>query len=142
MTEDLAITTSEWEVMRIVWTLGKATSSEIIQLLVRKRPWKASTVKTLIGRLVQKGMLTATKDGHTNTYQCAISERNAMQQEANRLFQNMCAMKNGKVLAQLIQEIQLSKTDIQNLQKILNDKLQTAPDQVACNCIPEEELTK
>ncbi|WPC17868.1 CopY/TcrY family copper transport repressor [Pediococcus inopinatus] len=142
MTEDLAITTSEWEVMRIVWTLGKATSSEIIQLLVRKRPWKASTVKTLIGRLVQKGMLTATKDGHTNTYQCAISERNAMQQEANRLFQNMCAMKNGKVLAQLIQEIQLSKTDIQNLQKVLNDKLQTAPDQVACNCIPEEESTK
>ncbi|AMV59877.1 Negative transcriptional regulator-copper transport operon [Pediococcus damnosus] len=142
MANDLPITTSEWEVMRIVWTLEKATSSEIINLLVKKRTWKASTVKTLIGRLVQKGMLTATKEGHTNTYQCAIAERTAMQEEATRLFKNMCAMKNGEVLAELIQEIQLSKSDIQKLQDALTAKEQTAPDQVACNCIPKEETTE
>lgn len=139
MTEELPITTSEWEVMRIIWTLGEATSTEVIQLLVKKRDWKESTVKTLIGRLMQKQMLTAKKEGHSNIYQCTISERVAMQREATRLFQNMCAMKNGEVLAQLVSEIQLSKTNIEKLQAVLADKIKDAPDEVACNCLPKEE---
>lgn len=140
MTEELPITTSEWEVMRIIWTLGEATSNDVIQLLVKKRQWKASTVKTLIGRLMQKNMLTAQKNGHTNLYQCTVSEKHAMEKEATRLFKNMCAMKNGQVLVQLINELQLSQTDIQNLQSVLAEKQKTAPEMVACNCIPKEEV--
>ncbi|MBU7555571.1 CopY/TcrY family copper transport repressor [Pediococcus ethanolidurans] len=142
MTEELPITSSEWEVMRIIWTMGQATSNEVVHLLLNKMAWKAPTVKTLISRLMQKKMLTAQKEGHTNIYQCAIPERVAMQREATRLFQNMCAMKNGEVLTQLVKDLQLSKTDIEKLQSVLVEKAKTAPDEVACNCIPEEETAK
>ncbi|MCV3324748.1 BlaI/MecI/CopY family transcriptional regulator, partial [Pediococcus ethanolidurans] len=33
MTEELPITSSEWEVMRIIWTMGQATSNEVVHLL-------------------------------------------------------------------------------------------------------------
>ena len=57
------ITTSEWEVMRIVWSLGQVNSRDLIDLLQQKRDWQDSTIKTLIGRLVKKGFLKTEKEG-------------------------------------------------------------------------------
>ena len=51
----LTISSAEWEVMRVLWAKGQATSSEIIAILSKKLDWSASTVKTLIGRLADKG---------------------------------------------------------------------------------------
>ncbi|WP_369403870.1 BlaI/MecI/CopY family transcriptional regulator [Secundilactobacillus silagei] len=55
------ITPSEWELMRIVWTKGKIYSRELIDLLQEKRSWSDSTIKTLLRRLVKKGLLTTEK---------------------------------------------------------------------------------
>ena len=52
----LTISSAEWEVMRVLWAKGQATSSEIIAILAKKLDWSASTVKTLIGRLADKGV--------------------------------------------------------------------------------------
>ena len=51
----LTISSAEWEVMRVLWAKGQATSSEIIAILSKKLDWSASTVKTLLGRLADKG---------------------------------------------------------------------------------------
>ena len=50
------ISDAEWEVMRIIWTLETASSSEVIKELQAKKDWSESTIKTLMGRLVQKGL--------------------------------------------------------------------------------------
>lgn len=55
----LTISSAEWEVMRVLWAKGQATSSEIIAILAKKLDWSASTVKTLLGRLADKGYLTS-----------------------------------------------------------------------------------
>ena len=46
---------AEWEIMRIVWTLGEAKSTEIVHLMQQSKKWTASTIKTLLRRLVAKG---------------------------------------------------------------------------------------
>ena len=51
----LTISSAEWEVMRVLWAKGQATSSEIIAIVAKKLDWSASTVKTLLGRLADKG---------------------------------------------------------------------------------------
>lgn len=56
-----SISDSEWEVMRIVWTLGETHTKQILKELRAKKDWSDSTIKTLIRRLVQKGWLTATR---------------------------------------------------------------------------------
>ena len=48
------ISDAEWEVMRIVWTLEQAYTSDIIAALKEKKDWSESTIKTLIRRLVNK----------------------------------------------------------------------------------------
>ncbi len=62
------ITDSEWEVMRVVWTLNEATSNDIIDVLEKKKDWKPATTKTFIGRLVKKGILETKKQGKRYIY--------------------------------------------------------------------------
>ncbi|ARW18982.1 Transcriptional repressor CopY [Pediococcus pentosaceus] len=54
--DEIEISQSEWETMRVIWTLQKATSHQIIEILEEKLGWKASTTKTYLGRLVKKGL--------------------------------------------------------------------------------------
>lgn len=54
----MSISNAEWEIMRVVWTKEETTSSEILDILEDKTDWTASTVKTLLKRLVDKGYLS------------------------------------------------------------------------------------
>ncbi|KRN86613.1 CopY/TcrY family copper transport repressor [Ligilactobacillus acidipiscis] len=130
------MTTSEWELMRIIWTIGQASSSEVITLIRAKKNWTESTVKTLLRRLVGKNALKTAKDGRRFIYSPNITENDAMDQMSAEMFSRMCNMKKGKELTKLISETTLSKADIQTMRAVLNDKMQTAPDQVECNCLP------
>ena len=66
MYKDLApkISDSELEVMRVLWQAGNALPvTEIRETLQKSRGWEATTVKTLISRLVTKGVLRQEKRG-------------------------------------------------------------------------------
>ncbi|WP_407894583.1 CopY/TcrY family copper transport repressor [Lacticaseibacillus sp. N501-2] len=128
---------AEWDVMRVIWTKSQADTNTIIDALQAKRDWAASTVKTLLRRLVAKQALTTTKVGRQFMYHPEVSEQHAMQQSANTLFDSLCDMKKGTILTQLLQSSPLSRSDIAAMQAVLAKKAQTAPKQVACNCLPE-----
>lgn len=136
MAKDLQITPAEWRVMRIVWTLDETTSREVTEILQRKVDWKAATIKTLLHRLVTKGALTTTRRGRAFIYHPAVAEQETMCQAADDLFQNICERRVGRTLNHVLNQVELSKTDIKNLQATLDKKLATAPDHVQCNCVP------
>ena len=140
MVKDLQITPAEWRVMRIVWTLNEATSREITAILQRKVDWKSATIKTLLHRLVTKGVLTTTKHGRAFIYHPAVAEQSMMCQAADDLFQSVCERRVGQTLNHVLNQVELSKDDIRTLQETLQKKLATAPDQVQCNCIPGRKM--
>ena len=64
MVKELApkISDSELEVMRVLWRAGDALPvTEIRETLQQSRGWEATTVKTLVSRLVTKGVLRQEK---------------------------------------------------------------------------------
>ncbi|MTV81933.1 CopY/TcrY family copper transport repressor [Secundilactobacillus folii] len=132
------ITPSEWELMRIVWTKGQVYSRELIDLLQRKRKWSDSTIKTLLRRLVQKGLLATKKEDRRFLYTATISETDAMNGSAEQLFDHLCAMKKGKTLVDLVDHVTLTKGDIAQLQAVLASKAVDAPNQVQCDCLPDD----
>lgn len=133
------ITPSEWELMRIVWTKGQLYSRELIDLMQAKRSWSDSTIKTLLRRLVKKGLLQTEKQDRRFLYTATISETEAMNGSAQQLFDHLCAMKKGETLLNLIQHVELTQTDIQKLQAALTEKAKTAPTEVACDCLPNNK---
>lgn len=140
MTKGLEITPAEWQMMRIVWTLGETTSSQIITILQRKVDWKPATVKTLLRRLVAKGALATTRQGRSFIYRPLVAEQATMDQVADDLFNSICEHCVGRTLDHVVDQATLSKADIQRLQQTLAAKLATAPDQVQCNCVPGEDM--
>lgn len=133
------ITPSEWELMRIVWTKGKIYSRELINLMQAKRSWSDSTIKTLLRRLVKKGLLATEKEDRRFLYTATISETEAMNGSAEQLFDHLCAMKKGATLLNLVDHVTLTQADIQALQEALTKKAATAPETVQCDCLPNNE---
>lgn len=82
MAEKMEISPAEWQVMRIAWTLQKVTSSQVIEILQRKKNWKPATVKTLLRRLVQKKALVTTKQGRYFIYQPCVQEQETIDRKS------------------------------------------------------------
>ncbi|GKT03666.1 CopY/TcrY family copper transport repressor [Furfurilactobacillus entadae] len=135
-TVKLEISDAEWEVMRVVWTLGQVTSHQVTTILADKMGWKAATSKTLLGRLVKKGALATAKEANAFVYTPLVAEQDAMNAATHALFGHLCEMKAGATLATLVNDLTLSRTDIAQLQQVLAEKAIDAPAVVPCNCVP------
>lgn len=134
MNIQIKITDAEWEVMRVVWAHGSVTSREIIEILESKMQWKAPTIKTLIGRLVEKGALNTEQEGRKYIYSANIEEKEAVRSFTNDIFDRICRKNVGNVIESIIKDHTLSFDDIQRLEEILEMKKVFAVEEVDCQC--------
>ena len=128
------ISDSEWEVMRVIWTLNQTTAQEITQILADSMDWKAATVKTLLGRLVKKEVVWTQQEGKKFIYHPAVSEMETVLSATENLFSHICAKKVGETIADLVEEATLTQADIDKIMEQLQQKEPVAT--IACNCIP------
>lgn len=128
------ISSAEWEVMRVLWTKGEATSTEITKILSTKQDWSASTVKTLLGRLADKGYLTSRREGRTYLYQAILNEEEANFTAVNEVFSKICLTKHGHILERLIQQTPMTEEQMKALQDFLASKVSV--ERVQCDCQP------
>ena len=128
------ITDAEWEVMRVVWANDRVTSKKIISVLKEKMDWTQSTIKTILGRLVEKGVLNTEKEGRKFIYTANIEEKEAVRDYVEDIFSRICKKKVGNVIGSIIEDYVLSFDDIDRLEKILEMKKSFAVEEVDCNC--------
>ncbi|WP_124058775.1 CopY/TcrY family copper transport repressor [Vaginisenegalia massiliensis] len=128
------ITSAEWEVMRVVWANHSISSRQIIDLLTSILAWKEGTIKSLINRLVQKGLLIKEENKRPSSYQASISELEALASHVQLLFNQTCQRQRGQLLHTIIEQQELSQADCRLLIDQLNQKLDHAPERLACQC--------
>lgn len=136
---DNTISDSEWDVMRIIWTLGQASSTEVIDELQQRKSWSESTIKTLIRRLVNKGLLESKKDGRRFIYSATVNQTEMMVEAADALLNRMCDMHKGEVILQLLNKAPISKSDLEKMEKVISNKEKDAPKMVPCNCLNDKQ---
>lgn len=134
-----SISNSEWEVMRIVWTLKQASSNQVIDELQAKKAWTESTIKTLLRRLVQKDLLKTKKDGRRFIYTATVDQTRVMAEAAQELLNQMCDMHKGQVILQLLTDSPISQSDLAAMKKVIDEKEKTAPETVSCNCLSDKK---
>ena len=129
------ITDAEWEVMRVVWANDRVTSKKVISILQEKMDWTQSTIKTILGRLVEKGVLKTEQEGRKFIYTANIEEKKAIRDYTDNIFKRICRKKVGKVIGSIIEDHILSFDDIERLEEILEMKKSSALEEVDCNCL-------
>jgi predicted transcriptional regulator len=75
----------EAEIMQYMWDLEQATVQHIVKIINSKRPIAYTTVMTVMGHLVDKGLLTRSAEGKRYKYQVAQSKEEFLR----KISQNM-----------------------------------------------------
>src|SRR5260221_7754502 len=75
------LTESEWSVIKAVWETEPCTAPLIQEKLFKPTGWHYSTVRTLMDRMVAKGVLKAKKEGKLTIYQSAVTRAQAQHGE-------------------------------------------------------------
>ena len=120
MVKDLApkISDSELEVMRVLWRAGDALPvTEIRETLQKSRGWEATTVKTLISRLVTKGVLRQEKRG-VFYYSPLISEAEYNDWATHDLISRVYHGSARDLVAALVRSDGLTQSDIDELRDL------------------------
>ncbi|WP_331836334.1 BlaI/MecI/CopY family transcriptional regulator [Erysipelothrix piscisicarius] len=95
MKDTKLVSDSEWEVLRVLWTLNHATSREVADHFKLSKNWEPATTKTLISRLVKKGYVKADTEGKAYVYRPTLSERQRTQSRIMEAFDSICAQEVG-----------------------------------------------
>ena len=123
MKEIVQISEAELEVMKILWELGNATSSQIVDSLTKTTEWKPKTIQTLITRLSSKGAIKSENTGSkAYLYSPLISEGEYKTYANNSLLQKLYNGSLNLMLTSFIKEQKLSKEDIDSLKKLLDEE--------------------
>lgn len=130
-----SISPAERQVLRVIWAHPYTTSQFIIDSLQEVYHWQVPTIKTLINRLLKKEIIHADKTQKQFKYYATIDEQQLLLQESQELLSHVCNTKQKNLLSQLIEESHLSIEDIIELQELLAQKKQTAPQKIHCNCV-------
>jgi BlaI family penicillinase repressor len=78
---NVELTESEWSVIKAIWETEPCTAPAIQEKLFKPTQWTYSTVRTLMDRMVAKGVLKARKDGKLTIYQSVVTREQAQKGE-------------------------------------------------------------
>lgn len=112
------ISESELEVMKVLWRAGTAlTVTDIRGELQRSRGWEATTVKTLVSRLVSKGVIKQEKK-NVYFYSPLISESEYNSWATRDLIERLYSGSAMGLISALVRSDSLSQTDIEELRSM------------------------
>ena len=121
-TRNINIGESELEIMKVLWNAKEPITSVEINKAVEERMWKKTTIATFLSRLVEKGAISASKQGKLYYYTPLISAKEYRVSQTKSLIANLY---NGSVrdfAVSFFEEQKLSEDDIKELKAIFEDK--------------------
>jgi BlaI family penicillinase repressor len=118
----LALSAAEWEIMKVFWERGPLAARDVYAALPEDHGWAYKTVKTLLSRLVAKQALSYEQIGNSYLYQPAVAREQMTRQEVRSVLERLISETFSPVLAQFIDEADLTDAEIQQLKRQLDRK--------------------
>lgn len=122
MKEMPSISESELEIMKLLWEKSPLTSNEIIDSIDPSMNWSDNTVKTFINRLLNKEAIVNERSGRSYLYYPNVSYDEFLERENKSFLNTIYGGSVDLLLSKFIEDENLSDDDIDELQKILNEK--------------------
>ena len=110
---------AEYAVMEVLWQDAPLTATEVADRVPAERGWSIRTVKTMLARLLAKGVLAHEEDGRRYLYRPAVARDDYVAQESGRLIDRMFGGRVTPLVAQLAERDRLSEADIGEIEALL-----------------------
>jgi BlaI family penicillinase repressor len=121
---EVSISDSEWNVMQVIWELRRATAAEVIARLTPHTGWSHRTVRTLLSRLVDKGVLAAEADGHRFVYRPLLSKSRCVREAGRSFLEKVFGGDPTELLVHFVRDAELPPAEIERLKQLLDEKLE------------------
>ncbi len=106
----------ELEVMEFMWQAGEATVQRVADAINQRRPIAYTTVMTVMGHLVDKCLLTRTKEGKRYRYRVARSWDEFLHETSTSMIRALVDDFGDLAIAQFLGEI--DKVDADRLKQL------------------------
>lgn len=122
----MSITPAESRVMEALWALGPSSAEQVVAHLADSSSWSPTTIKTLLARLREKGMVLIDRDGRRYIYTALKQREDWISEETGGLLQRLFGGRLPPLLAHFSRTQALSRKDIAEIRALL-DQLESAP---------------
>lgn len=127
MEQQISISESEWQVMKIIWSSSPQTLPEILDRL-KETNWSKTTIQTYLARLVKKGALSTKRQGKGYLYYPAVSENDCQLAESRIFLSRVYDGSLSKMFMGFVKNGSLSNEELNELKDIIARQEKTDAD--------------
>ncbi len=115
----MKISEAESQVMQFLWDRHPSTASDVYVALGSDNHWSEATVKTLLGRLRNKGAVAVEPDGKRFLYRPAIERDAWVLEESSHMLDRLFDGRLAPLVSHFSSHGKLSKSDLEELRKLV-----------------------
>jgi len=117
--ESIILQQSEWYIMEKLWEESPRTIVQLYHALEVEPGWSKSTVNTLLGRMVDKGIIYYEDGGKARQYYPKVRREDAAHAETESLLKRVYQGSVSLMMSTLVKKNALSDEEIDELYEIL-----------------------
>ena len=117
----MQISEAESVVMDILWARSPLGADDVVAALAGRQDWQEATIKTLLNRLLNKGAISARKDGRRFLYSPVLQREDWVAEESRGLLERLFDGRVAPLVAHFSAHRKLSRKDIAELRKLLEE---------------------
>lgn len=117
--KNIILQQSEWYIMEKLWEESPRTIVQLYHALQEETGWSKSTVNTLLGRMMDKGIIKYEEGVKARQYYPLVKREDAALAETKSLLKRVYQGSVGMMMNTLVKEKALTKEEIDELYEIL-----------------------
>lgn len=115
------ISPAESVVMEILWRKYPQSAEDVVTALQDTQPWQATTIKTLLSRLLKKGAIMRAKQGRSYLYRPCVQREQYLLAESSGIIDRLFGGRVAPLVAHLSEHRKLSQKDLDELQRVIDE---------------------
>jgi BlaI family penicillinase repressor len=116
------ITEGEWAILQVVWDSQPCAAPTVQEVLQSEKDWTYSTVKTMMDRMVAKGLLKTEKIRNLILYNAAVTRKEAQHSEIMRTVKRAFDGAFTPMMQFLLDSNKLSEDQLAKLEAMIKSK--------------------
>ena len=105
--------------MEVLWRDSPLTAAEVAERVPAAKGWSIRTVKTMLSRLLAKGILAHEEEGRRYRYRPTVAREDYVARESRRLLDRLFDGRVTPLVAHLAERDDLSPRDIAEIEALL-----------------------
>lgn len=117
--KDVVLSALQIDVMRVLWSRGEASVTEVAAQIGESRGLKHTTVATLLLRLEKRGVVAQRREARQLIYRATVKESQVRRSMVADMIANLFGGDSRELVAHLLRESEIEPGDLERVRKRL-----------------------